>query len=360
MASLNEISVTLCCLIFAIISIIGNLMISHIILHYKSLKTSMNFLLLNLAVVDIITGALGIFYIVISDEIGFFGTSGTLEKVYNTSSVAAEVLCKVKTSFWFGSAMTPALLVLMALERYMAVVHPMKWRGRGEGKKKWLVLPCWLFGCLFWLVKILTITYSNEKCKSTSPSWYNPKVYAVIVILFHFLLPFSFIFWGYYKVIRAISAKNSLSMQPAVLRARSRHKKVVIIVVIAITLVFLLCSGVPKSVFSFQIIFPVKFYNLNGNIPVLLFLINSSSNPIICFTLIKSFRRKFSQSIKIRCQKAPACNRTFSSFSIHSVVLQNLNDHLSAYINIGCQSSIKSTPRLTAFHSPINLGQEIR
>lgn len=287
------------CLIFAAISIIGNLMVIRVIRKFKSLKTSMNLLFLNLANVDIITGIFGIYYIIIGDVTSLFGTSEILEKVYNKSQSVAVILCKLKVFFWFSSAITPTLLVLVALERYMAVVHPIAWRRRGEGRNmKWIILPCWLFGLSFLLIKIFTITYLNGKCKNTSPSWYNLKIYAVIVIMLHFLLPFSIIFWAYYKVIQTLTAKDSLSVQPSIAGARSRDRKIVIIVVILITLVFLVCIGVPKMVFSFQILFHVKLYNINGYIPVLLFLINSSSSPVIYFTFIRSFRRKLILSMR--------------------------------------------------------------
>jgi len=302
--TINDNILAIFCLIFATTSIIGNILVSHIILRYKSLKTSMNFLLLNLAFVDTITGVLGIYHIMIDDKSSFFGTNGALEKVYNKSSVAAEVLCKIKTSFWFGSAITPALLVLIAVERYMAVVHPISFRRRIRNGTKWSILFCWLFGLSFLLIKILTITYSDGQCKSTIPRWYNLKVYAVAIILLHFIFPFSFIFGTYYKVTGALTAKNTPSVQPSIARARSRDKRIVIVVVIIVSLVFLICSGVPKTVFAFQILFAVRFYNINGYIPVLLFLIYSASNPIIYFTLIGSFRRKLVFSLRFWANKS--------------------------------------------------------
>lgn len=347
----NSIDTVLCvfCVLFAVIAIVGNSLVCHIILHHKSLKTSMNFLIFNLAVVDSITGILGIYYLVIGDGSGLFGTSDVLEKVHNQSVIAAEVLCKIKTSFWFGSAITPALLVIIAMERYMAVVHPLTWRKREQARKKWSSLPCWLFGISFLVIKIFTITYSEGRCKSTTPSWYNSKVYAATVISLHFLLPFSFIFWAYYQIVKTLTRKNTLSMQATVQRARSRDKRIVIVTVAIITFIFLLCSGVPKTVYSFQILFPVKFYNVNGNVPILLFLINSASNPVIYFTFIKSFRKKLSLTISRFCRAKPPANETFDLSTVRSITLQNINDNLSAYVNIGCQSSMKTTPRLTAF-----------
>ena len=82
--------------------------------HYLLHRTTTNYLLLNLAVADIVTGTfLTPEYILRYIKIHLNGSTGT-------------ILCKLLVSGWVGCASSVFTLVSIAIERYYAVLHPNK------------------------------------------------------------------------------------------------------------------------------------------------------------------------------------------------------------------------------------------
>ena len=161
-----ENTVSVLCILVALISIVGNGLVCCLIIRVKSMRTSINYLLLNLAVVEVLTGMIAIPTVIASDNSGLFGTPVQIEQIHNETSLAAEVLCKLQTSFWISTAVTPVLLMVIAYERYKAVVHPLTRLGSGITKKKlkWILALTWLWGFGFLIIEMTYITYSGGQC----------------------------------------------------------------------------------------------------------------------------------------------------------------------------------------------------
>ncbi|EDO40457.1 predicted protein [Nematostella vectensis] len=117
---LEGVLVSFFAIILAFIAVTGNSLVFVIITRYKSMHTAMNYLIANLAVLDAITGLFTFPNVLL--ERTFSGDRTLLAAIVNTTSQST---CTV----WISSAGSPAFLVFIAFERYMAVVHPFSRRG---------------------------------------------------------------------------------------------------------------------------------------------------------------------------------------------------------------------------------------
>ena len=101
--------------------LVGNTLVILIILNNRSMKTAMNYLLLNLAVADMMVGAF------FAPKVLFLST------FTHPTGTAGDVLCKLITEptiAWLASLVSAFSLTLVAIERFYAVVHPHSIRHR--------------------------------------------------------------------------------------------------------------------------------------------------------------------------------------------------------------------------------------
>jgi len=310
MAKTENIVVNLLCIIIAVVTIVGNALVCHIILRVKSMKTSMNYLLLNLAILDAITGFVAIFYAVINDAAGLFGTPRILHQAYNQSALAAEVLCKLVNGLWLGSTITPLFLMAIAYERYKAVVHPLTRRDSlvTKGRLKWILPLAWLLGFGFLSTDLVLGTYSEGTCKDKSYSWYNFKAYTAVYVTTLYIIPSIVISTLYYRVIRSLRKTEIIAAQAELQRARSKARKKVILVIITVTLTFYIFCGLPHMLYLVNDLFELSFWQNVGEFPLVLISLNSALNPLIYFIFIKSFRDGLRSTCKSSLQDTNNCH----------------------------------------------------
>jgi hypothetical protein len=309
MADVLGVIVNIACVIIAVISIVENALVCHVILRSKTMKTVMNYLLLNLAILDLMISILAVFKVIINDRPNVFGTSEVLEQVSNKSAVAAEVLCKIEALFWAGTTVTPVLLVAIAYERYMAVVHPLTTRLSGgyiNARLKWIIPICWFCGLPFVVAEATTASYVESKCNYLNLNWFNRKIYVIFSQTLHFIIPAVVLFSLYSQVIKSLRTRKTLAIPAAAQQTRKKCRRKAVLVVLAITIIFYICCGIPHTVYFLRVVFSLPYWNTKG-LPVLLFTLNSALNPLINFFFITSFRNKLKLICKIS-RKAPRQN----------------------------------------------------
>ena len=245
-----ENTVSVLCILVALISIVGNGLVCLVIIRVKSMRTSTNYLLLNLAVVDVLTGIIAIPTIIANDNSGLFGTPVQIQQIHNQTSLAAEVLCKLQASFWINTAVTPVLLMVIAYERYKAVVHPLTRRDGGVTKNrlKWILPLTWLWGLGFLIIDMTFITYSDGDCYFHADYINFSYWYAVIYLTVEFVIPCVVIFVLYSLLICTLRKTKPPRIQAQAQRARDKARKRTIIVIIVFSLTFFICSGIPHTI----------------------------------------------------------------------------------------------------------------
>jgi len=281
----------------ASVSIIGNVLVCHVIVRLKNMKTSINYIILTLAIVDAISGILGILYVFLNDNYNALLSRPLLQQGYNKSPLLAEILCRLHRCYWLGVAVSPFLLVAMSFERYKAIAHPFS-RLDSETIKSRLrvILPllC-LFGSAYGVIDLIIVTYeeAEKSCIDKIYPWFNTKVYGIAFTVTNFIIPSTAICFFYFRVICALRKQdNALGSQVEAERARRKARKKVMWTIILVTLVFYICCGIPHILVVVNSSF--HLFNISLDVANDIFVIfasfNSAFNPFIYFIFIQSFR----------------------------------------------------------------------
>lgn len=176
----------------SIASVIGNAMVCHVIVRLKSMKTSINYIILNLAIIDAISGVFSPYYITIShDSYGYLAKPSILKQAYNQSVILTEVLCKINPCYWFSQSVSPFLLAGMAYERYKAIVYPFS---RLNSRKtatvlKWIIGMTWLTGLSKLILEFCVAKYDVDKnsCEiDYSLIWLNEQLFVSVLSIMRY------------------------------------------------------------------------------------------------------------------------------------------------------------------------------
>lgn len=316
----------------SIIAILGNALVTYIIVRIKNMKTSMNYIILNIAVLDTLTGFFTIYYQLTNDYDEVLGSS-VLKQAYNESTVLAEVLCKVETLTYLGTSISPLLLTAMAYERYKAIVHPLS-RLNSEVTKarlKWILALSWVWGVGYAIFDMCIIQYYDEEnyCDDQELRWYSYAAYEVVYTTIHFIITSIAMFVFYLKVIIALRKQvGALASQSAAQKARAKARRKVIRIILVVTLTFYICCGVPHILYAihlqfYKILTVMQVEAYFDDIYFLLLCFNSAFNPFVYFIFLKSFRKGFIDAFKTtnsKINRPPvASNGTNRSFSLEHI-----------------------------------------
>ncbi|KAL9975314.1 hypothetical protein ACROYT_G012467 [Oculina patagonica] len=268
--------------ILIVIDIVGNCLVCAIIKKSRDMWTPMNYLLVNLAVADILFAAF------IAPDIFFALTSTHPEGMVGT------VLCKLLTGgtvAWIGAASSVITLVAITIERYYAVVYPLGDKGKlTERKLKVTILGSWIFSLIFCMPAFLIRNVKRNICEigkgrlSTAYHW----MWFVLVI------PSLSLMVGFYsRVVYTLWFKrnddNQLSNhQRGVMRVRKRVTRMVV----TVTALFGVCwltdiiTHAVDGVVSYSI--DKDVYTVTHT----MILFSSAANPFLYALINQSFREK--------------------------------------------------------------------
>jgi len=332
------IAVKLVAILIAVVSTVGNALVCHVIIRLKTMKTSINYMILNLAILDAIFGILMIGSVVIEDSGVVFGEP-VLQQAYNKSSVLAEVLCRINWSFWIVPYISPYILTAMAYERYQAILHPLSALHRTKTKLKLIVVLGWLLGFGYFVVDMIVVQYDSRaiKCIDRNASWLKTDILFGADLCTQIIIPSIAMFVFYARVIFALRKQDEtlqpqgtvLGPQAAAERARKQTKKKVVWIIIAITLVFYVCYFLPRvlTYFSFSYGYPFNYTSLWREISKTLLCINSAFNPFVYFLCIQSFRNGFKSVFMRRnnTDSSSGLNGFQSSCSLGNLTVEEQN-----------------------------------
>ncbi|XP_029998243.1 somatostatin receptor type 5-like isoform X2 [Sphaeramia orbicularis] len=281
-----------------IVGLLGNTLVIYVVVRYAKMKTVTNLYILNLALADELY-ILGIPFLGTHNVLSYWPYGEFLCKMYMT----ADTMSQFSSTF---------CLTVMSIDRYLAVVHPMKsakWRKPQVAK---------IINGMIWVVSFLialpATIYSKiqEEFQSCNMTWPEPStLWSTVFILYTSILGF----FGPVVVIclcylLLVIKVRSAGVRAGLTKRRKSERKVTRMVVI-IVLVFVLC-WLP--------FFTMNIVNLVHIIPennvttaiyfflVILTYVNSCANPFLYGFLSENFKQSFQ---KVLCLiKANAVNTT--------------------------------------------------
>eukprot|EP00112_Aurelia_sp_Birch-Aquarium-sp1_P000779 Seg1076.5 transcript_id=Seg1076.5/GoldUCD/mRNA.D3Y31 product="Kappa-type opioid receptor" protein_id=Seg1076.5/GoldUCD/D3Y31 len=289
------------------IGFMGNILV--LVYLYDSLKTSehlnksLAWILINLAIADILT------------EI--FGTVGVIlefDLVTHPTGVYGDVLCKIITSHtltWSFTNVSVLTVVLLTWERYRAVTQFKSKAASDLGQPKYikyLIGSFWILGPAMYSPYIaFQVLDPTEGCKESFPN--NATKYAIILgdIIPFYVCPIIFFIFAYTKIVLALK-KPPKEMSERRKRQFSYNKvrrKLTLTAMIIVCGYFICWSGA-------YIIYTVQsLANLEGvaidtawEISLILAYFASTSHPIIYSFQSRHFRKKTKTLFEgVNCEK---------------------------------------------------------
>ncbi|XP_050993778.1 trace amine-associated receptor 1-like [Labeo rohita] len=274
------------CSVSSIVTVIGNLLVIITVIHFKQLHTPTNYLILSLAMADLLVG-------------GVVMPPSMLRSI-ETCWYLGALFCKIHSSLDVTLCTTSILnLCIISLERYYAICHPFQYHSKMTSLTTLvMIIICWTvsaalgFGMIFLEFNILGVEdfyYANIKCDGRC-TLFQSKDAATAMSLACFYIPAFVMLCIYLKILyvakRQVQAIQSVNSE---LKKEGKATKTLAIIVgvfLTFWIPFFLCN----------IIDPFIGYS----VPPLLFDLfywvgycNSTCNPIVYAFFYSWFRHAF-------------------------------------------------------------------
>ncbi|XP_032900199.1 somatostatin receptor type 2-like [Amblyraja radiata] len=271
--------------VVCVVGLSGNTLVIYVILRYAKMKTVTNIYILNLAIADELF-MVGLAFIAIQVALGR----------WPFGQVPCRILMTVDGINQFTSIFC---LTVMSIDRYLAVVHPIKSsRWRKPLVAKMVNVAVWFISLLVILPIMIYAGVQTMRglssCTIIMPSqdsfWYT--AFAIYTFVLGFFLPFSVICLCYLMIIVKVKASG---IRVGSSKRKKSEKKVTKMVSIVVAV--FVCCWLPFYIFSFvTLAVKVKptaaskgFYEFI----VIMSYANSCANPILYAFLSDNFKKSF-------------------------------------------------------------------
>ena len=272
------------------VDLLGNTLVCLVVFRNQRMKTSMNYLLVNLAVSDMMVALFMVpQYLVLDTFTHPVGATG-------------DFLCKFITGgnfMWTGAVCSVFSLVLIAFERYFAIIYPHRVSKRiNKRKLKVVVVAAWTSAVLWNMPLFIRDEYVVEKAfciDNWPPGWYFPAYSWGWLILWG-IIPTCTMGFFYIRVIIALWCQSSIPVnasQLSIIKTRRRVTKMAI----TVTLVYFFCWMPTLIIYILDYYQVVTIGGVIHTITVLLMIVNSSVNPIVYGFQSSQFRRRIKEMI---------------------------------------------------------------
>ena len=277
-------------------STVGNGVVCFIILRRRAMKSVVNYLILNLAVADLVFTCICIPFDIPVQEMDYYWPYGAF---------MCRVIYPLQTQTLFASVYT---LVALSLSRYWAIVHPLRQQLKVE-RVKWVILLIWVVSfipvCPY--IASLQLNHTTLICEENWKRAKSRKVYTLSLFFLQYVIPLTVISCAHLSIALELKRKVT-SRRRSFVRGRVQHKEArkVARMLATVTLLFAACV-LPNNILWLWLdfgaadkTFPYFWELLSfGNIVV---FSNSALNPV-CYTMTNDAYRKEIKKVLLRCFK---------------------------------------------------------
>ncbi|XP_060739512.1 trace amine-associated receptor 1-like [Tachysurus vachellii] len=280
----------------SLITVIGNLLVIITVVHFRQLRTSTNYLILSLAVADLLVG-------------GIVMPPSMIRSV-ETCWYLGSTFCKIHSSLDVTVCTASILnLCIISLDRYYAVCHPLLYYSKMTPTTiRFMIVVCWSisvfvgFGMIFLELNILgneEFYYSNFVCEGACMV-FQAKVGAVVFPLLCFYIPAVIMLCVYVKIfhtaqrqaraIRSTNAQMKTVEEKAGMSKSERKATKTLAIIVGVFLTswvpFFICNSIDP--FIGYSVPPIVF-----DLLIWVAYLNSTCNPIVYAFFYSWFRQAF-------------------------------------------------------------------
>ncbi|XP_055042649.2 trace amine-associated receptor 1-like [Misgurnus anguillicaudatus] len=267
----------------SIITIIGNLLVIITVIHFKQLQTPTNYLILSLAVADLLVG-------------GVVMPPSMLRSV-ETCWYLGDLFCKIHSSLDVTLCTASILnLCIIALDRYYAICHPLQYHSKMTSLTTLvLIIICWTLSVTFGFCMI----FLNPNIPGTKDFYldcdgrcmiFQSKEIITVMSLICFYIPAFVMLCVYLKILhvaqRQAQAIQSINSQLKTERKATKTLAIIMGVFLTFWIPFFLCNiidpfiGYSVPPMLFDLFMWIAYYN-------------STCNPMIYAFFYSWFRHAF-------------------------------------------------------------------
>ncbi|XP_028913330.1 somatostatin receptor type 5 [Ornithorhynchus anatinus] len=268
----------------------GNSLVIYVVLRFAKMKTVTNIYILNLAVADVLF-MLGLPFIAAQNALSYWPFGSALCRLV----MAVDGINQFTSVF---------CLTVMSLDRYLAVVHPLKAAGwRRPPVAKLISAAVWAFSLLMSLPVIIFVDV-QEVWNTCNISWPEPAdVWGAVFIIYTAALGF----FGPLLVICICHLLIVIKVRAAGARAgagrRRRSERKVTRMVVVVVAAFVLCWLPFFTLNIANAVFPLPEEHSSDGLyffVVVLSYANSCANPVLYGFLSDNFRESFRRALGLR------------------------------------------------------------
>ena len=300
--TIADICRTIVCALILATSMIGNTMVAIVVYRDRKMRTTINFLIVNMAVSDFLCSVV-VIPRVLTEIHTYYGS-------WLIGGTTGLVLCKV-VHFLQDVTVAVSLLTLLmiAIERYNAISCPFLLDTIPKKRCAVMILSTWVLAFLMYITNFFTFEFSIvEEGPSCHHSWdrlvSDPKKATEIESLVHTIMALmipSVVVIAFYTVILIRIKRTPVpGDQTAIGRRRKRRRdRNILNILLAIVLAFSFC-WFPFIVYTYLVTYIWIKKDLDIDIPcymetfgewaLYLTFLNSSVNPVIYFTFCENYR----------------------------------------------------------------------
>ena len=286
--------------LIVLLGVVGNGLVIIIVRKAPSMHTTTNYLLMNLAVADLLT-------LLFCPGLYDYALSGVrLEGFWG------DLICKL----FAGNAIVPitinvAVLTVctIAVERYLALLKPFRSKLRiTEGKVKYVVAVLWLLALLSCIPDIQANTYditsSKYPCKRpwSLDEYFHHKPFIIFTCVSFGIVSSVILLFCYFEIIRGLYFTKTICAESAATETETgrQAKKQLARLLVWLTIIFVVCSLPFAVYFTFLISADSEFVRDNYNALYILHRIsrfflfsNSFFNPLLYALQSSNFQQGF-------------------------------------------------------------------
>lgn len=302
--------------VITVVSLIGNILIIFVVYKNQSLRRTINFFIVNIAISDLIVPTFILPKMIVDLSRG--------ENSWLLGGAFGRASCKL---IYFFSDVSPTVsilsLIFMTVDRFLAVVFPLRVTLMNSKRRYCLIALTWIFSCAFFMphfygMDVFKGRDGKNRCvlqwsSVTETHIKVQKLYSSAISILFLVIPFFTLLILYTIILVKTRRTPELIRNNTCLKQRLKQRqtaKRVTLMAFLIVLIFGLCWG-PYNILLFLLIFvwnwqQPTFCQWHTFFFIVQFLCysNAAINPCVYFIFIKNFRRglksQFSKSRSVR------------------------------------------------------------